>query len=100
MRLKSHITASALLRRAQSEGLFAVVLHKGHPEGGLIHVKIRDGDEACLWTERYEGGFTPSAEGFQPEAEVDERARRNREFDRDLWLIEIEGRAAEDLLKD
>lgn len=103
MRLKSHVTASALLRRAGAAGLFATVVHKGDPDGGLVWVKVREGDEAALWAERYGtdgagGGFAPRTEGFVPEAEADEVVRKEREFDRDLWLLEVEGAGGEALV--
>ena len=103
MRLKTHITASALLRRAQAGGLFATVAHRGDPDGGVLWVKVLDGRRAALWAERYgtageESGFAARTEGFVDEAEADAVVAREREFDRDLWLIEIEGAAGAGLL--
>ena len=104
MRLKTHVTASAILRRAQAAGLFATVAHKGDPDGGVLWVKVLARNEegrreAALWAERYEGGFAPRTDGFVPEAEADEIVRRERDFDRDLWLIEVEGAAGAELVK-
>ena len=100
MRLKTHVTAGALLRRAQGAGLFATVVHKGDPDGGVLWIKVRDGQAAALWAEAYGGGFAPRTEGYVDEAEADEAVRRERDFDRDLWLVEIEGRGGEALLAD
>lgn len=98
MRLKTHVTASAILRQAQGMGLFATVVHKGDPDGGVLWIKVLDGREAALWAERYEGGFAPRTEGFVPEAAADEVVARERDFDRDLWLIEVEGAAGAELV--
>lgn len=98
MRLKTHVTASAILRRAQGEGLFATVVHKGDPDGGVLWVKVLDGRDAALWAERYEGGFAARTEGFVPEADANEVVAKERDFDRDLWLIEVEGAAGADLV--
>ena len=101
MRLKSHVTVGALLRRAQSAGLFAVVAHKGDADGGVVWVKVRDAACAALWSERYgtaEGGWTARTEGFVPEADADAVIARERDFDRDLWVIEVEGAGGADLL--
>ena len=100
MRLKTHVTASAILRRAQATGLFATVVHKGDPDGGVLWIKVLDGRDAALWAERYEGGFAARTEGFVPEAEANEVVRRERDFDRDLWLIEVEGAAGAELVRD
>ena len=105
MRLKTHVTASAILRRAQAAGLFATVVHKGDPDGGVLWIKVlaRNGEgrrDAALWAERYEGGFAPRTDGYVPEARANEAIEKERQFDRDLWLIEVEGAAGEDLLRD
>lgn len=103
MRLKTHVTASAILRQAQGTGLFATVVHKGDPDGGVLWVKVlamndEGGRDAALWAERYEGGFAARTDGFVPEAEANEVVARERDFDRDLWLIEVEGAAGADLV--
>ena len=99
MRLKTHVTASAILRRVQGMGLFATVAHKGDPDGGVLWIKVLNGREAALWAERYEGGFAARTDGFVPEGEADEIVRRERDFDRDLWLIEVEGAAGAELVE-
>ncbi|MFV8096477.1 DUF1491 family protein, partial [Enterobacter cloacae complex sp.6730737] len=40
MRLKSAIFVSALLRRAQVEGAYGVVVRRGSEEAGAIFVKV------------------------------------------------------------
>ena len=100
MRLKTHVTASALIRRAQAMGLFATVMHRGDPDGGVLWIKVRDARTAALWAERHEGGFGLRTDGFVDEGEADGMIVRERDFDRDLWLIEIEGADGAALLAD
>lgn len=91
MRLKTHVTASALIRRAQAAGLFATVIHRGDPDGGVLWIKVRGQKGAALWAEAYEGGFAQRTEGIVDEAEADGLLIRERDFDRDLWVLEIDG---------
>jgi len=99
MRLKSHVTVSALIRRAQAEGLFATVMHKGHEDAGVLYVKILRGREARLFVQSYNGEWRERSDGFVSEETVNEIVDRERDFDRDLWLIEIEGERGAELLE-
>ena len=101
MRLKTHIRAGALLRRAQGLGLFGAVLRKGDPDGGVLFVLVRSGALVRLFVEdgASDGqAFVARTDGFAPPAEAEEILRREAEFDRDLWVVEIEGEGAEALL--
>jgi hypothetical protein len=93
-RLNASIEAAALIRRAEAEGDFATVLHKGDAERGsiLIVVRSRGGYEACL--ER-----TLGAQGYEwvragpDSAEAEQVApfvAKRVEFDPDLWAIELD----------
>ena len=97
MRLKTSVKAAALLRYAEQSGGFGVVLHKGDPDGGVLFAQFRRGREMCLYQERG-GRFEARTEGWVPEFDAAEIVRRERDFDRDLWLVEIEGPDAETLL--
>lgn len=99
-RLKTHVTAGVLLRRAQAAGLFVTVVHKGDPDAGVLFVKVLDDRRAALWSQGYEGGWQARTEGFVPEAEVDALVAKERDFDRDLWVVEVEGREGAALLVD
>ncbi len=104
-RLPSHMLVGSLLRRVQSAGGFATVLHKGDPTGGVILVE-------CLEQGRHIGLFEriadlsgtyrlvacgPISSG---DSSVDAHhvvayAERRRRSDPDLWLIELDVAQAE-----
>lgn len=113
MRLKSGIWVAAYLRRCAVEGAFAVLRHRGAEEAGAIfvHVDKLDGTVALY--------------GPAPQSLVDEdtgmrlfapiplreptaesaymKLQREREFDADLWIVDVEdreGRHFLDLVKE
>lgn len=105
MRLTSSIWVSAYLRRCQHEGAFGAVVRKGAEEAGAIFIKISRLDGTCdlygpapqaMVDEQDDAGWGGRA--FEAllsgcaEAEADERVARERSFDPDLWLVEIEDR--------
>ena len=96
MRLKTGIRASALLRQADAAGLFGAVLRKGDPDGGVILVVAREADGVRLYGERG-GRFEPRVVDDGSGA-VEAAIAREAEFDRDLWVLEVEGRGAGALL--
>ncbi|MDQ0315116.1 DUF1491 family protein [Amorphus orientalis] len=110
MRLTSSVWVSAYLRRCQTEGVFGAVVRKGAAEAGAIFVKINrldgsadlfapapqalEGEGLLAWgSRRFEPLMTA-----EPEADVDARLARERDFDPDLWVVEIEDRAARTFL--
>ncbi|MCI5048255.1 MAG: DUF1491 family protein [Aquisalinus sp.] len=102
-RLKTEIFIRAWLRRAQSEGAFATVARKGDPDGGLVIVKAINTDrQACAWIETYaveeKNRWRPLTETFLAEIEVNEKISRELNFDRDLWLVEVEDRDGRNFL--
>ncbi|ESR22768.1 DUF1491 family protein [Lutibaculum baratangense] len=110
MRVKSGVWVGAYLRRVAAEGMFAVVAKKGAEEAGAIFVKVNrlDGtaelygpapqtafDEGEADDRRWRAIVpTPGA----PESEVDGRLERERRFDGDLWIVEIDSREGRHLL--
>jgi len=91
-RLRSHLQVAALQRHAESLGLMFAVLDRGHDEGGLIYVKWVEGRDALLLTERAvsdQRRWVQIAAGF--EAEVNAKIASERDFDPDLWAVEIMG---------
>lgn len=112
MRLRSDILVAAIVRRANVEGAFAAVTQRGAEEAGAIFVKVARLDRtADLYGPAPQSSFDTDATGDRlfervmteaPEFEVDERLRRERNFDGDLWIVEIEdreGRSFVDLAK-
>lgn len=100
-RLKSHIRVAAQLRRAAAAGAFAHVARKGDPDAGTICVKVflgridgvatarlfiesRDEKGELFWREPFEGAVG--------EERIDGFLQKERRFDRDLWVVEIEDR--------
>jgi len=109
--LKSGIWVSAYLRRCNIEGAFAAVRRRGAEEAGAVFIKINrlDGtgilygpaaqstfDEA----RPADRMFTAMLRGDKPVPEADIEARLTREirFDSDIWIVEVEDRAARNFL--
>ena len=108
LRLRSDVMVSALRRAAEGQGAFVTVVSRGHEEAGMVHVVIRQGGKASLWSE---GSAADGARGWRcrlADAEardVDEICAQERRFDPDLWIVEVEGDVTPailpgDLLKD
>ncbi len=108
MRLRSDIFVSALLRRVFAAGGFAAVVSKGVEEAGAIFVRqrFRDGLEtlygpapqALLGEEDRDSRlFEARLEKAEPEA-VDEMLARERRWDPDCWVVELETDDIGDLL--
>ncbi len=100
-RLASKVLVSALLRRAESEGGFGVVLAKGDSTAGAITLilaekgrKLRIMERALQPDGRYIWQQIPT-QAAENEEEVDRFLARRRKFDPDLWLIELDIASAE-----
>ena len=103
-RLKSEFRAAAHLRRAQAAGAFAVIARRGDPDAGAIAVKIYLGARrARLFVEARDdegnAGWRAPLDGVVDEAEVDRYLDKERRFDPDLWIIEIEDREGRGFLE-
>ena len=97
MLLSSDLWVGALIRRAEIGGAFAVVVHKGDDRAGSVIVKAFDASarKARLYTEAF--GADGERLWIQPvtsdsEAELDAYIARQRGYDPDLWVVEIEDR--------
>ena len=95
MLLSTDIWVSALIRRAELAGAFAVVARKGDPRAGAVLVKARDrrAGTARLYAEATKGDG--ERVWMQPvpsdaEAELDAYVERARRIDPDLWVVEID----------
>lgn len=102
-RLRADIWVSAYLRRCALEGAVATLRRRGAAEAGAIFVKVDrlDGRAALyapapqselagrgverLWSRAHKD------EWIEPEA-IEKRLTREIEFDRDLWIVEVEDR--------
>jgi len=101
MRLRSDIFVAALIRAAETGGAFATLRHRGADAAGaiLVHVDRRDGTGSLYGPapqslvedddpgRRFVRMHAPET---LPAAAVEERIARERKFDPDLWVVEIE----------
>jgi hypothetical protein len=96
MLLSTDVWVSALIRRAEIGGAFAAVVKKGDARAGAVIVKAWDTSErrARLFTEAT--GMDGQTLWIQPvtgeEPELDAYLDRQRRYDPDLWIVEIEDR--------
>lgn len=100
MRLRSDVYVSALVRRVFSKGSFAAIEKKGAQEAGAIFIRqrFRDGRETL---------YAPAPQSIMSDHETDSRffevrldraepeevlafVEREKRFDPDLWLVELE----------
>jgi hypothetical protein len=100
-RLTAEFWVHAYLARLRLADIPAFVTARGDATAGAVVVKLNTLDgEARAFARSYDGlgarVWTPLAEG--PEAEVDASLDRQRRFDPDLWVIEVEDRAGRHLL--
>ena len=97
MLLSTDIWVSALIRRAEIGGAFAVVARKGDTRAGSVLVKVlnRGDGTARLYSEatRMEGDrvwMRPTPSDQEPD--LDRYIERALKIDPDLWVVEIEDR--------
>ena len=95
-RLPAKLEASSLVRRAEVEGGFGMILARGDPDrGSLILLFAERGVHvACLErgldaTGAYNWRKTGPAAGATP-AQVRDWSQQRRSFDPDSWLIELD----------
>jgi len=101
-RLTSEIWVAAYLTRLRLATIPAFILQKGDATAGAVMVKLNtlDGNAACYQRSfdlmSGERRWVVLAEG--DEAEVDASIGKQRGFDPDLWVIEIEDRTGRHML--
>ncbi|TDL90626.1 DUF1491 family protein [Meridianimarinicoccus aquatilis] len=102
MRLAAGLWVQAYIRRLQLADIPAYVIAKGDATAGSVIVKVARLDGTAVAKSRsfdMETGariWMVLADG--PEQDVDASLTRQRSFDPDLWIIEIESRDGRDLL--
>ncbi len=95
-RLPAALEASSLVRRAEVEGGFGMILKRGDSDRGALVLLIahRGAHVACL--ERSfgaSGGYAWQKVGPESGAEAEtvlDWSKKRRDFDPDLWLIELD----------
>lgn len=101
-RLATGIWVSAYLARLQAEGISTYVVAKGDATAGAVLVKLATMDGQAQAFQRSvdlmtgERKWMVLAEG--DERTVDESIGRQRSFDPDLWVIEVEDARGRHLL--
>ncbi|MGV8996365.1 MAG: DUF1491 family protein [Parvibaculaceae bacterium] len=105
-RLKAEIWVKALIRRCEVEGAAAMVVRRGDATSGVVLVKINqlDGMATILTPTRAGDGSFVWLRGTGaapvPEKDADAYVERQRKFDPDLWVVEIEDRAGRHFLSE
>jgi hypothetical protein len=106
--LKSEIWVKAHLRRCFGAGLTAVVAHKGAPEAGAVYIQVTIApDQVKVFAP--EPGPTYNEDGqrnwYMPLGSdpVSDKAaaqyfKRQKSFDPDIWIIDIDDRSGSGLL--
>lgn len=101
MRIKAGIWVSAYLRRLNAMAVPAVVARRGDAEAGAIFIKVNtlDGSAQILRpaASGAEGAederlFAPAFSAPRSDQDAEAYLLRQREFDPDLWVVEVEDR--------
>ncbi len=104
MRLTARVWIDAYLRRLSLMNIPAYITYKGDPTAGVVMVKLAtlDGKATCFQRSydlmTGDRAWVVLSEG--EEAEVDAAIARQRQFDRDLWVVEVEDREGRHLLNE
>ncbi len=102
MRLTSDFWVHAYLRRLEQAGIAAYVTARGDATAGAVLIKQSPLDGTATLFQRSvdlmtgERRWVTLADGA--EADVDASVAKQRSFDPDLWVIEVEDRAGRHLL--
>ena len=101
-RLTAEIWIAAYLTRCRLATIPAFIVQKGDPTAGAVIVKLNTLDgQACSFQRSFdlvsgERRWVVLAQGS--EADVYQSIVRQRGFDPDLWIVEVEDRAGRHLL--
>lgn len=109
MRLTSDFFVSAYLRRCQSEGLFAALRQRGAAEAGAILVIVdRLDGHGTLYGPAPQSAYAEQPSGrlfarlhaaeILPLGEIESILARQKRFDPDLWVVEVESRTGQHFL--
>ena len=99
-RLTSQLLATALLRRAESQGGNGAVLAKGDSTAGAIAVILAEKGRKACFLERLlqaDGSYSwqASRQDVENEADFNSFLARRRNADPDLWILELDIASAE-----
>jgi hypothetical protein len=104
IRLTADLWVAAYLNRLRLDGIPVYIVKRGDPTAGAVLVKLSTLDgRASLWQRAPDlmtGDTRWTRLSEAPEPEIDASVARQRGFDPDLWVIEVEDRHGRHLLDD
>ncbi len=95
-RLPAHLEAAGLIRRAEAEGGFGMIVKRGDPDRGVLVLLIANRGRHYRCLERAlsaDGSYRWQTVGPGPETLPETLAdwsQKRVRFDEDLWLIELD----------
>jgi len=102
MRLTSEFWVAAYVRRCHVEGAYAVVSRRGAAEAGAIFVVLDHLDgrrtlfssapQSLIAAEQSGERMFVAVDGVDDAEAVQARLERERRFDPDLWIVDVEDR--------
>jgi len=102
MRLATEFWVHAYIKRLELQNIPAYVMAHGDNTAGAVLVKLATLDgQACLMHRTYDlqsGELSWAEMSTGPETEVDNLIVKQRSFDPDLWVIEVENSNGEHFL--
>ena len=102
VRLTSEVWVAAYLTRCRLANIPVLVVARGDHTAGAVLIKLNTLDgQACVYQRAFdlmsdERRWVALAEGA--EADVDQSITKQRSFDPDIWVIEIEDKTGRHLL--
>lgn len=103
-RLATGFWVAAYRRRLDMAGIACFVVAHGDDTAGAVLIKLNTLDGACCAylrrTDAMTGRLVWDVLAKGPEAEVDAACTRQRGYDPDLWVLEVEDRAGRHMLDD
>ena len=103
-RLATGIWVSAYLMRLSLEGIYAHVARKGDETAGAVAIKVATMNGRASFFSRSYGADGTAGWHAQiedgDEAEVDAALTRQRRYDPDLWVVEVEDPRGRHMLDD
>ena len=100
-KLPAKVEATAIMRRAESNGDFATVIQRGDPDRGAITLLISQrGRISAVLERQLDASFNYNWANLSADRPLDEADWRDflekkRRFDPDFWLIELDVADAE-----